>query len=219
MTWQGKALKLVYFDIRGRAEYIRVALHHGGFEFEDVRLTREEFLQQKEKGEFPFGQLPVLYIGDEVISQSHSIARFVAKLAGLYPEDPLVALRCDEILDAIIDFIGCLRPSFVENDPEKKMALRRVLAEEEFPRWFKRFERKLETAGGTYFGGKEITIADLAFYYLLHWLTSGILDGIPVTVLDPFPLLVAFKNRVESHPIVVKYYEELESASSSNTSN
>ena len=112
-------------------------------------------------------------------------------------------MRCDEILDAIIDFIGCLRPSFVENDPEKKvkpspphrflgallfvlsvihfsvwvmlkynscnqMALRRVLAEEEFPRWFKRFERKLETAGGTYFGGKEVKpYQDFVGYYAI----------------------------------------------------
>jgi hypothetical protein len=40
-------LKLIYFDIAGRAEMIRLALHIGGIEFEDVRVGREEFAANK----------------------------------------------------------------------------------------------------------------------------------------------------------------------------
>lgn len=40
-------LKLLYFDIAGRAEMIRLALHIGGVDFEDVRIGREEFAAGK----------------------------------------------------------------------------------------------------------------------------------------------------------------------------
>lgn len=33
-------MKLLYFDLRGRAEMIRLALHAGGVEFEDARFAR-----------------------------------------------------------------------------------------------------------------------------------------------------------------------------------
>lgn len=41
------SLRLIYFDFGGRAEAIRVALHVGKVPFEDVRITEQEFSQQK----------------------------------------------------------------------------------------------------------------------------------------------------------------------------
>ncbi len=49
------AIKLFYFDNGGRAEAIRLALSYGGVQFEDIRLTREEFAEKKAAGFFKFG--------------------------------------------------------------------------------------------------------------------------------------------------------------------
>lgn len=40
--------KVVYFDIQGRAQSFRYLLAHKGIEFEDVRLTFEEWNTHKE---------------------------------------------------------------------------------------------------------------------------------------------------------------------------
>lgn len=40
-------IRLVYFDFGGRAEAIRLALHVGGVDFEDVRITEDQFRQEK----------------------------------------------------------------------------------------------------------------------------------------------------------------------------
>ena len=55
--------KLYYFDLGGRAEAIRMLLHHAKVQFEDVRLTFPEFGQMKAEGKFPAGQVPV-YVDD-----------------------------------------------------------------------------------------------------------------------------------------------------------
>ena len=91
--------KLTYFDIDGgRGEPIRLALHIGGIEFEDVRLTFSEF--QEARQSFRFHALPVLEIDGRPVTQSTSLARYVGKLVGLYPTDDLQALYCDEAMDA-----------------------------------------------------------------------------------------------------------------------
>ena len=46
-------LQLLYFDIPGKAEAIRLACAFSGIEFEDIRMTREEFMQKKLSGELP----------------------------------------------------------------------------------------------------------------------------------------------------------------------
>ena len=42
------SIKLIYFDIPGRAEAIRIALHSGGVKFEDSRISGPEFASLKE---------------------------------------------------------------------------------------------------------------------------------------------------------------------------
>ena len=56
--------KLIYFDIYGKAEPIRMMLHHAKVQFEDVRLADEQFYTMKAAGEFPVGQVPV-WVSDE----------------------------------------------------------------------------------------------------------------------------------------------------------
>ena len=40
--------KLTYFDITGRAETTRMLLHMAGQEFEDLRLSRDEWPKHKD---------------------------------------------------------------------------------------------------------------------------------------------------------------------------
>ena len=51
-------MKLYYFDIYGRAEAIRLLLHHAKVEYVDERLKGQEFVELKPK--FEFGTVPVL---------------------------------------------------------------------------------------------------------------------------------------------------------------
>ena len=47
----------------------------------------------------PNGQLPLLIADGQTISQSGSISRYCAKLAGLMPADPIEAAQCDAIYE------------------------------------------------------------------------------------------------------------------------
>src|SRR6478735_7883520 len=95
-------LKLTYFDFHGgRGEPARLALSLGGIPFEDDRVPPSEWANRK--AQTPFGALPVLEVGGQVVSQSNAINRYVGKLADLYPSDPWQAALCDEAMEAVED--------------------------------------------------------------------------------------------------------------------
>ena len=56
--------KLLYFNLGGRAEHIRLLLNHAKVQFEDIRLSFEEFGKLKADGRFPAGQVPI-FIDDQ----------------------------------------------------------------------------------------------------------------------------------------------------------
>lgn len=87
--------KLTYFNLRGLAEPIRMAFHYGGISFENNHVIRTEW--DNVKDQYPVGKLPLLQFDGQLLTQSPAILRFIAKKAGLVPEDELELARADEL--------------------------------------------------------------------------------------------------------------------------
>jgi len=195
-------LRLRYFPFPGRGAAIRDALRIGGIDFEDVHVPPEQFNERKAAGEFPFGSLPVLDVetpaGVVTAAQSNAILRFAGRRAGLYPvDDPVRALKVDEAMDLGEDLYHVIGPSMGEQDPARRMVMRKVLAEETLPRWAGFLERLLVANGRTGFVvGDSLTVADLKLYWVVDKLTNGTLDGIPTSLLDGFVAVTAWHKNV-----------------------
>ena len=195
-------LKLTYFNFPfWRAEASRIALHLADIPFEDVRPTREEFTRMKQSGELPYGQLPVLEVEGKIIAQSVGIARFCGKVSGLYPtNDDVDAARVDELMETANQITGLFRSSMREKDQSKKLALRKKLAESDLPKWLGFLNARLSIESGDFFVTERLTIADLVIWRLCSWLCSGILDGIPASILDEHSALKKHHEMIDAIP-------------------
>ena len=197
--------KLTYFDFDGgRGEPIRLAFHIGGIEFEDVRLKGADFGKVRES--FRFRALPALEIDGQQITQSNSIARYVGKLADLYPADDLQALFCDETMDACEDLDHAVGASFGLKGDEMKRA-REALLQGAIPKFIKGLDGLLARGGGLYFADGRLTVPDLKVFVLTRALAKGTLDHIPTDVVEGLaPALAEHRDRIADDPRVVAYY-------------
>ena len=98
--------KLTYFDVNGRADPIRNLLCHANFQYEEDRLSFEQFGQLKPTGVFPLGSMPVWEEDGFKTVQSNAILRMLAIRLGYYPEDPILAWNCDSLMDFMEDMQG-----------------------------------------------------------------------------------------------------------------
>jgi glutathione S-transferase len=195
-----------------RAEVGRIALHIGNVDFEDTRISRDEFLQSKDTGKLydgtviPFRQIPCLNVDGQSINQTGGISRFCGKLSGLYPnENAMDAALIDQVIDMATDLTVLLSPSGSETNEEKKRSMREELAEGALVRKISFLEELLEGGEGDWFVGKNITIADLAIWRLMGWLSSGMIDYLPTNLIAPFPNLKRVCSNVEKHPKVIEW--------------
>ena len=195
--------KLTYFDIDGgRAGPIRIAFHAAGIDFEDVRISFPEFMEQRQS--MRFHCVPTLEIDGVEVTQSNAMCRYVGKLAGLYPEDALQALYCDEALGAVEDVLHHMVHTFGLEGDELKAA-REKLVDGWVATFLKGLNDMLER-GGEYFADNRLTVADLKVAVLTGWLMSGELDHVPTDVVQKnAPLLTEHAERVSKDPLVIAY--------------
>lgn len=198
-------LKLTYFDFPGgRAEPARLALHIGGIAFEDYRFAPNDFPEVRKTT--PLNQVPTLHVDGLQVTQSDAITRYVGKLAGLYPQDDLQALLCDEVMGALEDINVKIGATFSMKGDDLKHA-REALAAEALPRYLRWLQNQLESHGGAYLADNRLTIADLKAFVILRWLGSGKLDHIPGDLIGTVaPKLDDYMNRVASLPAIAQYY-------------
>jgi len=199
--------KLTYFDFDGgRGEPIRLALSIGNIAFEDDRFPLSEF--SRIAPTTPFGQVPTFEVDGDVITQTNAILRYVGKQSGLYPEDHLQALYCDEVMDALNDILAKVAVTLRMEDEEEKRLAREALAAGPLTLYAKRFGEMLKARGGEWFADNRLTIADLRVFLWTRHLTSGLLDYVPTNILEQnAPSLLAHLERVLSYPAVAAYYE------------
>lgn len=199
-------LKLTYFDTRGRAEPIRLALRIGGVAFEDHRLPFPEFMRLRQEGALPLNQVPLLDVDGEVLTQTAAMLRFAARLGGgeLLPSDPVAAMRVDSALDSLNDtFSHALMPSMFERDPDRKLEMRKTFADGAMTRVFRYLEGLLERSGGPFIAGAALSIADLVIALQVEQIRRGGLDGITLDHLAPYPRLQALADATLADPRVV----------------
>lgn len=197
--------KLTYFDFDGgRAEPLRIAFHAAGIDFEDHRISFPEFGEMR--GNLRFNAVPVLEIDGTVVTQSNAMNRYVGKMAGLYPTDDLQALYCDEVMDALEDLLHYIVQTFFLEGDELKEA-RQKLVDGRLSVFLKGLDELLVRAGGEYFAGKALTMADLKTFVQIRSLCAGNLDHVPTDIVQRLaPALVEHKERIESDPRVIAYY-------------
>ena len=200
---------LSYFDYHGgRGEPARLALSIAGIPFVDHRIARDEW--KALKPEMPFGQLPVLDVDGKRISQSNSINRYVGRLAGLYPDDPWEAAKCDEICDAVESLAGEMLHAYKLDDDDERRRERERLVAGPIPLYLGAFAARLQAAGSLWFADGRLTMADLKVAELVRSLGTGRLDHIPQDIVARVaPTLVDLRQRVLEHPGVRAYYERM----------
>ena len=194
-----------------RAEVLRVSLFISNIPFEDVRISREEFINMIKTGylpngkKVPFHQLPVIEVDGEIIGQTGAIARYCGKISNLYSNDNTNAAKIDQIIDAATDITNLVSPTIREKDEQKKIEDRLLLKNKLLPRWFRYLENILSESTSEWFVENKMTIADIAMWRLLGWLISGIIDGIPTTIVDSYPKLKNIHTKVHHHTKVQEW--------------
>ena len=211
-------ITLYYFKIPfWRAEVTRLSLYIGDIPFEDYRIEGNDYDKFKKTGELPnkkiapFKQLPVLDVDGKIFAQTGAIARFCGKLSGLYPKnDDYKAALIDQIIEGAQDINYLVTLSGRDKDLERKKIARDILATRHLPKWFRFLEDLLkQNTESIYFVGSDLTIADLAIWRLLGWLKSGMLDGVPTTILDNYENLNKLREQIYKNPKVIKWMNEV----------
>jgi len=195
---------LHYFDFSGsRGEEVRLALHAAGIEFDDHRMKREEWA--KLKPTTPFGQVPVLEIkGKGALSQSNAILGLIGAQHDLLPKDAFEAAHHIAILNAGEDLRCVINRTMRLKDDEEKKEAREEIADGYLKDWSDNVEALVK---GPFFGGDDLSVADIKLYMVMNWIKRGIIDHIPATSFDAYPKLNTLFDAVKNHPKIVDWYD------------
>lgn len=203
--------KLSYFDFAGKAEAIRLVLHHADIDFIDDRIQMEDWIQFK--AEHNVHQVPILTLKDgTVLSQSNAILRFVGRESGLYPEDPFEASKVDEMIDLIEDIHVWVWHAVNEKGQEKKKEIRRRMVEEGIlEKYFTCLEKvfkESKTSQRKFAANNNLSIADFLLYARIEFWVNGTIDGIPASVVSSFPHLLAHHRRISVLSSIQSWYSK-----------
>lgn len=192
-------LKLTYFDIPGRAELTRLILAYGDISYVDERIVDGTFAAMKPT--LPLGQVPILEVDGVVYVQSMAMARFAAKISGLYPHDPVTALRVDMIAETLTELRNAYS-SILHGDMDAalKPALFKKYTNESVPKAFGALETMVQ--GKFFLGDNDVTYADVQ---LLDFVQNLLNVRHPEVSTSAFPKLEAVIANVKSSANIAAY--------------
>ncbi|KAI1704860.1 glutathione S-transferase 1 [Ditylenchus destructor] len=194
--------KLTYFDFRGLGETSRLILHYAEVDFEDNRLTREEWAAIKPT--MPYEQLPVLEVDGVKIPQSLAIGRFLAKRFGLAGKTDIESALLDSIIYLQKDFfheVGSWFAVVVGRKEGDKDKLYKDVFEPAAERYFPRLVKLLNESGNGYFAKSGLSWVDFCLAN-----TSLTFKNFTPEILEKYPELKNHFERVHALPQLQSYF-------------
>ncbi|CAG9860646.1 unnamed protein product [Phyllotreta striolata] len=193
--------KLTYFDITALGEPIRLILTYGKMEFEDNRVTFEEWPMVKLN--MPFGQVPVLEHDGKVMNQSLAICRYLAKLTKLDGSSDWENLEIDAAAETISDLRTKIGLFYYEKDSLVKEAKKKEVFEEILPFYLEKIEAQIQKNEG-HLACKKLTWAD---FYLI-----GILDYVnmmlDVDLAEKYPGIKIIQDKLLDIDDIKNWFDE-----------
>ncbi|KAL6736808.1 hypothetical protein Aduo_007115 [Ancylostoma duodenale] len=195
--------KLSYFDIRGAGECVRQIFAVAGQEFEDNRLTKEDFAPLKPK--LPFGQVPVLEVDGKQLGQSLAICRYLARQFGFAGKSPFEEAIVDSLADQHADFRVEIKPYFYTAIGMRERDLEQLKKEVLLPareKFFAILTKFLEQNPSGFLVGDSVTWVDV----LISESIATLLSFVP-ELLDGYPEVKAHMEKVRTIPNLKKWIE------------
>jgi len=195
----GKKIKFTYFAGMGRGELSRLILAHGGAEYEDHRITFSEWPALKPK--MPINVVPVLEYDGEVISQSKTIARFLAKEFGIAGKTNVQQAKADMIVDCVTDIeIERYKWAFPSDPTPQREAGKKDFERGALPRFLGLMLTLLNQGKGKFMTGDDMTWADIAIANVMDLCSREVkIDE------GKFKQLCELRDRVFETPNIKKY--------------
>eukprot|EP00344_Euplotes_crassus_P001023 CAMPEP_0197004426 /NCGR_PEP_ID=MMETSP1380-20130617/22607_1 /TAXON_ID=5936 /ORGANISM="Euplotes crassus, Strain CT5" /LENGTH=207 /DNA_ID=CAMNT_0042423205 /DNA_START=9 /DNA_END=632 /DNA_ORIENTATION=- len=190
-------MKLHYFNLYGRAEVIRLILHHTGTDYEDIRYEFEEWPEKKEdKKTFPFGFVPVLEKDGKSYSHSGAIIKMLGAEHGLYPTTPEGIYHVEAGTESIRDIMLELA-KLKDLEPEEQKEQLGKLVPGKVTTIFSALETMLsENSSTDYWYDGKLSVADFGFACFY----AGIIAKGPASP--------ALKPALDGYPTLKKYFED-----------
>lgn len=196
--------EVIYFNLKGRAESIRIMFHTAKADWKDTRVEFKDWPAMKPTT--PLGAMPVVKIDGDMHCQSSALLRYAGKLAGWYPEDPLQALVVDEAVDTMSELSP---PRKNKDDDEEAFKKARVeFQETKLTLTAKFLEGLIQRNGGCFFVKDTPSIADLQLVVSVATIQKGIFDHVDPKFFDAYPGIMATFKATMEHPDVVSYNEK-----------
>jgi glutathione S-transferase len=192
--------RLTYFDAPvSRGEECRLAFAIAGVDFEDRRISRDEWASLKPTT--PFGTVPVLEVpGHAPIGHSNAILVYIGRRYGVHPADLLEAARHEAVMGAVEDLRAAAAATGRHSHEGEKRAAREQFAATTLVTWATHVEAQI--GDGPFFGGPSPQVVDVKVYMGVRSFRRGVMDYIPTTCFDAFPKIVRLSEALEAHPAV-----------------
>ncbi|GMT23431.1 hypothetical protein PFISCL1PPCAC_14728, partial [Pristionchus fissidentatus] len=196
--------KLYYFPSRSVAEPVRQMFAYAGVEYEDIRITKEEWLAEW-KNKMAFDQVPVLEVDGKQLPQSLAIGRFVAKQYGFYGKTPFEAAWIDAIADQFKDYWVALAPWFyvhmgyMTGDAESARAKHTAPARDML---FPHLQKKLQESTSGFLVGDQVSWVD----FMIQEHVTVLEEEYPGFLKD-YPELCVHAAKIRALPAIKSWIE------------
>ena len=153
---------LYYFEANARATVSRAILTYAKADWEDKRITHEEWAKIKETDLFEFHQMPILEHNGKKMSQSIAIELYLLRQFNLYGKNIDEQYEIDNLLCTFDDLLPLLGKYVSRSKDEKEKEETKKVLLEKVQFYAKKIEeRYIKLGKGKYYLGDHFSGADI----------------------------------------------------------